>query len=96
MEDACRAPDELCGFCTGHEIAAIGLDAPGVVILRIVTNIPGWEGLIERMHWRGTCFGEGFSYIGIYGYQAVCYNEYNWACDFLHYPGLREGTTYST
>lgn len=48
MEDTYSALDILCGFCTGHEIAAIGLGVPGVVKDGVVTsipNIPSWEGV---------------------------------------------------
>ena len=48
MEDTYSALDVLCGFCTGHEIAAIGLGVPGVVKDGVVTsipNIPSWEGV---------------------------------------------------
>lgn len=48
MEDTYSALDSLCEFCTGHEIAAIGLGVPGVVKEGVVTNIPNipsWEGV---------------------------------------------------
>lgn len=53
MEDTCNALDELCKFCSEHEIAAIGLGVPGVVKEGVVTNIPNipsWEGVdVSRM-----------------------------------------------
>lgn len=48
MEDTFHALDTLSRFCTGHEIAAIGLGVPGVVKEGVVTdipNIPSWEGV---------------------------------------------------
>lgn len=48
MEDTFLALDELCRFCQGHEIAAIGVGVPGVVkdgTVSSIPNIPGWEGM---------------------------------------------------
>ena len=82
MEDTCRALDELSEFCTGHEIAAIGLGVPGVVKEGIVTNIPnipGWEGVDVSHALEET-----------YGAPVLLENDINLAAMGVYYGQYRE------